>query len=63
MVLDGALEERGMISFKTWLKEDEVEDIRAYVAHRAKIAKQQAAQQQAGHATGKEGKGALQNAK
>ncbi len=68
VVLDGALEERGMISFKTWLKEDEVEDIRAYVAHRAKIAKQQAAQQQAaqqqaGHATGKEGKGALQNAK
>jgi quinohemoprotein ethanol dehydrogenase len=38
IVNDGALESKGMVSFKRWLKPEQVEDIRAYVALKAKIA-------------------------
>lgn len=41
ILVDGALESRGMISFRKWLGDQQVEDIRAYVAHRAKLARQQ----------------------
>ncbi len=38
IVEDGALESRGMISFSRWLSPEQVEDIRAYIALKAKIA-------------------------
>jgi quinohemoprotein ethanol dehydrogenase len=38
IVSDGALESQGMVSFKSWLSSEQVEDIRAYVALKAKIA-------------------------
>jgi quinohemoprotein ethanol dehydrogenase len=38
IVYDGALESAGMVSFKRWLTVDEIEDIRAYVGMKAKIA-------------------------
>lgn len=34
---DGLLEERGMVSFRQWLKPEEMEDIRAYVGSQARI--------------------------
>lgn len=40
ILLEGILESSGMISFKDWLTPQEVEDIRAYIAHKADIAKQ-----------------------
>ena len=41
ILLDGLLASRGMVSFAEWLKPSEVEDIRAYVALKARIAGQQ----------------------
>ena len=41
VLVDGALESRGMISFSKWLSEAQIEDIRAYVAHRARLAQRQ----------------------
>ncbi|HEX7854790.1 MAG TPA: PQQ-dependent dehydrogenase, methanol/ethanol family [Sphingobium sp.] len=38
VLIDGILEPRGMVSFKPWLTPAQVEDIRAYVAHKAQIA-------------------------
>ncbi|MFC0203431.1 PQQ-dependent dehydrogenase, methanol/ethanol family [Novosphingobium soli] len=38
VLVDGALEPRGMISFRKWLSEQQIEDIRAYVSHRARLA-------------------------
>ncbi|WP_276306897.1 PQQ-dependent dehydrogenase, methanol/ethanol family [Novosphingobium sp. PC22D] len=38
VLVDGVLEERGMISFSKWLSEEQIEDIRAYVSHRARLA-------------------------
>jgi mono/diheme cytochrome c family protein len=38
VLIDGVLESRGMISFKPYLTPDQVEDVRAYVAHKAQIA-------------------------
>lgn len=38
IVNDGALESKGMIGFARWLSKDQIEDIRAYVALKAKIA-------------------------
>ncbi len=38
IVNDGALESRGMVGFKRWLSPEQIEDIRAYVALKAKIA-------------------------
>jgi quinohemoprotein ethanol dehydrogenase len=42
IVLDGALESAGMVSFKRWLTAEQVEDIRAFVSLKAKIAASQA---------------------
>jgi quinohemoprotein ethanol dehydrogenase len=41
IVNDGALESQGMVGFKRWLKPEQIEDIRAYVALKAKIAADQ----------------------
>ena len=41
IVSDGALESAGMVSFKRWLTADQIEDVRAYVALKAKIASAQ----------------------
>lgn len=41
ILIDGVLEPQGMISFAPWLSEKQVEDIRAYVAHKAVIAAEQ----------------------
>lgn len=41
IVSDGALESAGMVSFKRWLTPEQIEDIRAYVALKAKIAVKQ----------------------
>jgi mono/diheme cytochrome c family protein len=38
IVSDGALESAGMVSFKRWLTPEQIEDIRAYVALKSKIA-------------------------
>lgn len=38
IVIDGMLEDAGMVSFKRWLKPEEAEDIRAYVSRKAEIA-------------------------
>jgi quinohemoprotein ethanol dehydrogenase len=38
IVSDGALESAGMVSFKRWLTPEQIEDIRAYVGLKAKIA-------------------------
>ena len=35
ILIDGALEQRGMVSFRQWLSPEQVEDIRAYVALKA----------------------------
>lgn len=37
VVHDGALKERGMVSFSKWLSAEEIESVRAYVAGRAKL--------------------------
>ena len=37
IVNDGALESRGMVSFRAWLKPDEIDAIRAYVGSQARI--------------------------
>lgn len=41
VVIGGMLKDRGMISFSPYLSNTEAEDIRAYVAHRAKLLQQQ----------------------
>jgi mono/diheme cytochrome c family protein len=41
ILIDGALEPSGMVSFKRWLTPAQVEDIRAYVALKAQIAARQ----------------------
>ena len=41
IVIDGALEPAGMVSFKRWLNPKQAEDIRAYVSLKATIAAQQ----------------------
>jgi mono/diheme cytochrome c family protein len=38
IVNDGALESQGMVGFKRWLTPVQIEDIRAYIALKAKIA-------------------------
>jgi quinohemoprotein ethanol dehydrogenase len=38
IVRDGALESRGMIGFSRWLSPEQVEDIRSYIALKAKLA-------------------------
>jgi GrpB-like predicted nucleotidyltransferase (UPF0157 family) len=43
ILIDGALEPAGMASFRDWLKPDQAEEIRAYIALKAKIAAQQPA--------------------
>jgi quinohemoprotein ethanol dehydrogenase len=40
ILMDGALESAGMVSFKRWLTPEQIEDIRAYVAFKAKLAAQ-----------------------
>ncbi|WP_246038981.1 PQQ-dependent dehydrogenase, methanol/ethanol family [Peristeroidobacter soli] len=45
IVRDGALESRGMIGFSRWLSPEQVEDIRSYIALKAKIAASVSAQQ------------------
>jgi quinohemoprotein ethanol dehydrogenase len=41
IVNDGALESKGMVGFKPWLTPAEIEDIRAFIALKAKIAAEQ----------------------
>jgi quinohemoprotein ethanol dehydrogenase len=38
ILIDGVLEPKGMVSFKRWLNPDQDEAVRAYVAHKARIA-------------------------
>ena len=44
ILIDGALQANGMVSFRKWLSPDQVEAIRAYVAHKAEIAANQSNQ-------------------
>ena len=41
VVIGGLLKDRGMISFGQYLSAADAEDLRAYVAHRAKLLQQQ----------------------
>jgi quinohemoprotein ethanol dehydrogenase len=42
ILIDGALEQQGMVSFAKWLTPAQIEDVRAYVALKAKIVAQDA---------------------
>lgn len=44
VVIDGVLKDRGMISFDQYLSREDAEDLRAYVAKRAKLLQQQEAE-------------------
>jgi mono/diheme cytochrome c family protein len=41
IVSEGALESAGMVSFKRWLTPQQIEDVRAYIAFKARIAAEQ----------------------
>ncbi|MFD2578883.1 c-type cytochrome [Novosphingobium colocasiae] len=41
VVIDGALKDRGMVSFAKYLSKQDAEDLRAYVADRARLLQQQ----------------------
>ena len=41
VVIDGALKDQGMVSFREYLSDQDAEDLRAYVAQRAKLLQQQ----------------------
>jgi quinohemoprotein ethanol dehydrogenase len=44
IVLDGALESTGMVGLAKWLRPEDAENIRAYVAHKAKLAERRTGQ-------------------
>lgn len=43
IIIDGTLQDNGMISFRKWLSTQDAEDLRAYIADRARVLKQQEA--------------------
>ncbi|QIB66832.1 PQQ-dependent dehydrogenase, methanol/ethanol family [Kineobactrum salinum] len=46
ILIDGVLASKGMVSFAEWMTSEEIESVRAYVVHKARIAQEQEAKKE-----------------